>query len=44
MKVEQKKPLVEGSNFKEGKYEIIFFIGEYFKKFTDIHKIPFWMM
>jgi 5-hydroxyisourate hydrolase len=35
------KPLVEGINFKEGKYEIIFFIGEYFKNLTDIPKIPF---
>ena len=26
------KPLVEGSNFKEGKYEMIFFVGDYFKK------------
>jgi len=35
------KPLVEGVNFKEGKYEIIFFIGEYYKNLTDIAKIPF---
>ena len=28
------KPLIEGSNFKEGKYEIVFFVGEYFKKLT----------
>ena len=34
-------PLVEGSNFKEGKYEIVFFIGEYFKKFIETQKIPF---
>ena len=26
------KPLVEGPNFKKGKYEIVFFVGEYFKK------------
>jgi len=26
------KPLVEGSNFKEGKYELVFFVGDYFKK------------
>ena len=35
------KPLVEGPNFKEGKYEIVFFIGEYFKKLTDTTNIPF---
>ena len=35
------KPLVEGSNFKEGQYEIVFFVGEHFKKLTDIPKIPF---
>jgi len=35
------KPLVEGSNFKEGYYELIFFVGEYFEKLTDISKIPF---
>ena len=26
------KPLIEGKNFKEGKYELIFFVGDYFKK------------
>ena len=35
------KPLVEGSNFKEGQYEIIFFIGDYFKNITEIQKTPF---
>tara|TARA_B100001123_G_scaffold6433_1_gene8065 strand:+ start:101 stop:451 length:351 start_codon:yes stop_codon:yes gene_type:complete len=35
------KPLIEGSNFKEGKYEIIFFIGNYFKRITEIANIPF---
>ena len=35
------EPLVEGNNFKEGKYEIIFFVGEYFKKITDLPKTPF---
>ena len=34
-------PLVDGNNFKKGKYEIIFFVGEYFKNLTDITKIPF---
>jgi len=35
------KPLIEGGNFKEGKYEIVFFVGEYFKKITDLPKTPF---
>ena len=34
-------PLVEGVNFIEGKYELIFFVGDYFKKITETHKIPF---
>ena len=35
------KPLVEGVNFKEGQYELIFFVGEYFKNITSLPKIPF---
>ena len=35
------KALIEGVDFKEGKYELIFFIGDYFKKITEISKIPF---
>lgn len=35
------KPLVEGLNFKEGQYELIFFVGEYFKKITNFPKTPF---
>ena len=35
------KPLVEGNNFKEGNYELIFFIGDYFKKKVDLPKTPF---
>ena len=35
------KPLVEGSNFKEGKYELIFFVGDYFKKLANLPKTPF---
>ena len=35
------KPLVEGSNFKEGHYELIFFVGDYFKKITDLPTTPF---
>ena len=34
-------PLVEGANFVEGKYELIFFVGDYFKKITETPKIPF---
>ena len=33
--------LVDGANFKEGQYEIVFFIGDYFKKITEVPKIPF---
>ena len=35
------KALIEGVNFKEGKYELIFFVGDYFKKITENSKIPF---
>ena len=35
------KPLVEGKNFKEGEYELVFFIGDYFKKKIDLPKTPF---
>jgi 5-hydroxyisourate hydrolase len=35
------KPLIEGSNFREGKYELVFFVGDYFKKITEVPKIPF---
>ena len=33
--------LLEGSNFKEGQYELVFFIGDYFKNITDLPKTPF---
>ena len=35
------KPLVEGDSFKEGKYELIFYVGEHFKNITNTGKIPF---
>ena len=35
------KPLLEGANFKEGQYELIFFIGNYFKNITNLPNIPF---
>ena len=35
------KPLVDGNNFKEGQYELIFFVGDYFIKIVDLPKTPF---
>ncbi len=35
------KPLVEGENFKGGQYELVFFVGDYFKKMTNLPKTPF---
>ena len=35
------KPLVEKDKFKNGKYELIFHIGDYFKKITNLPKTPF---
>ena len=35
------KPLIEGSTFQEGQYEIVFFVGDYFKKITESPNIPF---
>ena len=35
------KPLVEGNSFKEGQYELVFFVGDYFKKITILPKILF---
>ncbi len=35
------KALIEGENFKEGKYELVFFVGDYFKKITETSEIPF---
>ena len=32
------KPILENEAFKIGKYELIFYCGEYFKKFTNIKK------
>ena len=33
--------LIEGAKFKEGKYELVFFEGDYFIKITETPKIPF---
>ena len=35
------KPLLEGTNFKEGQYELVFFVGDYFKSITDLPTTPF---
>ena len=35
------KPLVDGTDFKEGQYELVFFVGDYFKNMTDLPKTPF---
>ncbi len=35
------QPLVEGENFKEGKYELVFFVGDHFNKIKEVPKIPF---
>ena len=34
-------PILENDNFKAGKYEIKFFCGDYFKKFTKLSDNPF---
>jgi 5-hydroxyisourate hydrolase len=35
------KPLVEGKNFIVVKYELVFFVGDYFKNITDTGDVPF---
>ena len=35
------KPLIEGANFKEGQYELVFFVGDYFSKVKEKSKFPF---
>ena len=35
------KPLLEGADFKEGQYELVFYIGDYFKDKTSLPKTPF---
>ena len=34
-------PLLEGENFIEGEYELVFHIAEYFEKITTLPKTPF---
>ena len=35
------KPLIEGTNFKAGQYELVFFVVDYFNKIAELPKIPF---
>ena len=35
------KPLVENETFKNGKYELIFYIGDYFKTITELDQLQF---
>ena len=35
------KPLLDGQSFLNGKYELVFFIGDYFKKISNPENIPF---
>ena len=35
------KPLVENEKFKSGKYELIFYIGDYFKTITSLAQLQF---
>ena len=35
------KPLLEGENFLNGKYELVFFIGDYFKNISKLDKLTF---
>ena len=35
------KALIEGNSFKEGQYELVFFVGDYFKTVTNLPKTPF---
>ena len=34
-------PLAEGDIFVKGKYELVFYIGDYFKNIPNLPKIPF---
>ena len=34
-------PLIENENFKNGKYELVFYIGDYFKKILKSDTTPF---
>ena len=34
-------PLVDGENFIKGKYELVFYIGDYFKNISSANDVPF---
>ena len=34
-------PLVEGENFVKGKYELVFYIADYFKNTSSVSDLPF---
>ena len=34
-------PLVQGENFIKGKYELVFYIGDYFKNISPASDVPF---
>ena len=35
------KPLIENEKFKNGKYELVFYIGDYFKTITKLDQLQF---
>ncbi len=35
------KPLLDKEKFKNGKYELIFYVGDYFKKITELDQLQF---
>ena len=35
------KALLEDDKFKEGQYELVFYVGDYFKNIKNLPKIPF---
>ena len=35
------QPLVENDKFKSGKYELVFYIGDYFKNTSSVSDVPF---
>ena len=35
------KPLAGNDKFKSGKYELVFYIGEYFKNISEVKDVPF---
>ena len=41
MCIRDSSPLVEGDNFIKGKYELVFYIGEYFKNISEVKDVPF---